>query len=834
MARRHEAGRLINVAVMAAIRRPLTYRVPDGLDVRPGHRVLVPLGSRRVPGIALERAARVAPGIELRDVLKVLDPEPLLSPERLTLGLWIADYYLAPVGEVFRAMLPLLPETRKVRVLRLTEKGRAQLEALRGDAAQVLSDEARLLDCVAAQADLPLAAARRQFPDLVPRALRRRWLTLAEVERERARRQQWSVRLGPAAHAATGATVHGPVPQRAPKLSPVARRILQALEEQGPVADHRALLSRTRATLAHLKKLGEAGLVELAPADSHLPDRPEEADRPPLEPVRRPPVDWQLTAAQSAVLEELGARLERREFAPVLLYGVTGSGKTEVYLRAIERCLELGRSALMLVPEIALTPGVEAQVIERFGGRVAVLHSALAQGARHRAWWRAWRGEARVVLGTRSALFAPLPDLGLIIVDEEHEASYKQEETPRYHGRDAAVVRARLARAVVLLGSATPSLESYWNAERGKYALARLPERVAGRPLAAVEIVDMRAEFRQTFSKIPISRRLQAEIETQLASGAQTMILLNRRGYSWFVLCRSCGQSERCLHCSISLAYHRREHRLLCHYCGYSTPVPARCRACQSEYLDYIGEGTEKIEDKLAELFPRARVARLDRDVARRPGQYQRLLADFRAGQIDILIGTQLISKGHDFPGVTLVGVVSADLALGLADFRAAERTFQLLTQVAGRAGRGDAPGRVLVQTFYPEHYAIRLAAEQNYEAFFTREMRFRRMMRYPPAAALANIIIQHPKLEQAARLAQQVGNFLESAIGSETDRFRVLGPGPAPLARIEGRYRIQFLIKAASRSELNRLLQRVADRSEAERLPPAALILDMDPVSVR
>jgi primosomal protein N' (replication factor Y) (superfamily II helicase) len=463
---------------------------------------------------------------------------------------------------------------------------------------------------------------------------------------------------------------------------------------------------------------------------------------------------------------------------------------------------------------------------------MAVLHSGLAEGQRHDTWWRVHRGEARVVLGTRSAVFAPLEDLGVIIVDEEHESSYKQEETPRYHGRDTAVVRGRLSKALVVLGSATPSLESYANAQKGKYHLLTLSERVAQRPLASVEIVDMREEFRQTHTQVPISRRLREEVEAQLQSGEQTMFLLNRRGYSWFLLCRSCGQTERCANCSISLTYHRRENRLICHYCGYQASVPARCRSCNSEYLYYVGEGTEKLEHKLTEMFPRARVARLDRDAARRPGQYLKILSDFRDGKIDILVGTQLIAKGHDFPGVTLVGIVSADTSLSLPDFRAAERTFQLLTQAAGRAGRGESLGRVLVQTFYPEHYAIRFAAEQDYNKFSTKEMHFRRMMHYPPAAALANVVVQDKKLDQAARIAAEVGTFFER-LGDLTRGVRILGPGPAPLARIEGLYRIQFLLKAGSRAKVNAILRRLAEECEQWGIPSHSLMIDMDPVSL-
>ena len=603
----------------------------------------------------------------------------------------------------------------------------------------------------------------------------------------------------------------------------MAKRILEVLGADGRADDHRELLSQARADLAALKKLSAAGLIELEAAKN----APSTAESWVVENS-----NLILNAAQNAVLDDLTLQMNAGKFQTALLHGITGSGKTEVYLRLIARCLEMGRTALTLVPEISLTPSVQAQFIARFGSNVALLHSALSENERHEEWWRIRRGEAKVVLGTRSAIFAPLANLGVVIVDEEHDTSYKQEETPRYNGRDVAVVRARLAGALALLGSATPSLESYWNAREGKYRLAVLPERVEGRKLAEVEIVDMRQEFRETHTSVPVSRRLHQEIEAQIANKHQTMILLNRRGYSWFLLCRSCGQTQRCENCSISLTYHRREHRLICHYCGYSAPVPARCPNCQSEHLHYVGEGTEKVERKFGELFPTARVARLDRDVARRPSQFQKILSEFRQGKIDILVGTQMIAKGHDFPGVTLVGVVSADIGLGLPDFRSAERTFQLLTQAAGRAGRGEKPGRVLVQTFFPEHYAIRMAAEQNYEAFFHKELRFRRMMHYPPLTALANVIAQSSKLEQAAVVAKHVGNFL-IPLERTTEGLKILGPTPAPLAKLEGRFRIQFLMKCTSRARLSGILQRLADHLDQQGIPQRSLMIDMDPANI-
>ncbi len=830
---------------MTAIRQPLTYRVPSGMELRTGQRVLVPLGHRRALGIALEFVSSIAPGIAARDIVRVLEPEPLLSPELLALGLWIADYYLAPPGEVFGAMLPLRKQTRRARLVEITSRGRMKLEEL-GDS---LLEEARggpenqllqYLDEYQAKKSegAPLESVRTRFsaapPDLVPRALDEGLIVITEVERDRGRRPTLSVRLasdGGVTAVTARAAVQGPMPERQVRLSPAALRILDALKNHGPAEDHRELLKRAGSSLETLRGLGKAGVVELAQSEAApIVVEGERDGLPMIGSWAATPPD--LTPAQATVLEEIAPRLDAGQFIVTLLYGVTGSGKTEIYLRLVARALERGRSALMLVPEIALTPTVEMLFQTRFGNQVAVLHSGLNETERHQAWWQARRGERKVVLGTRSAVFAPLPNLGVVIVDEEHESSYKQEEMPRYHGRDVAVVRARLAGCACVLGSATPSLESYANAKEGKYHLSELKERIGNRPLASVEIVDMREEFRQTFTKAPVSRRLHDEIERQIEVHAQTMILLNRRGYSWFLLCRSCGETERCENCSISLTYHKREHRLLCHYCGFSRQVPTHCPACSSEFLQYVGEGTEKIETRLAELFPGARVERVDRDTVARRGHFRKLLAEFRRGRIDILVGTQLIAKGHDFPGVTLVGVASADMGLALPDFRSAERSFQLLTQAAGRAGRGDAPGRVLVQTFYPEHYAIRLAAQQNYEAFFAKEMGFRRMMHYPPAAALANVIAQDPSLEKAARVAADIGKFLETVVGESRD-MRIQGPAPAPLARLDKRYRIQFLLKARSRTRLNNILRQLVDELDRQGVPAKSVIIDMDPVSI-
>ncbi|HEX4542154.1 MAG TPA: primosomal protein N', partial [Candidatus Acidoferrum sp.] len=545
------------------------------------------------------------------------------------------------------------------------------------------------------------------------------------------------------------------------------------------------------------------------------------------------PPAHELNPDQESVLKEIRARFELGEFGVQLLHGVTGSGKTEVYLRAVQDTLARGKTALVLVPEIALTLWIGRQCRGWFGARfegVAVLHSALSDLERAREWWRVRHGEARVVVGTRSAIFAPLENVGLIIVDEEQENSYKQEETPRYHGRDVAIVRAKMENAAALLGSATPSMESYHHARNGKYELLTLASRVAERALASVEIVDLREEFQQTQLTSPISAKLHAGIQECLANGTQVLVLINRRGYSWSVLCRSCGASVQCLNCSISMTHHKQRNRLECHYCGSIQPIPKLCPKCQSKYVYFFGEGSEHLEERLRKEFPDARIARLDRDTARTKRQYQETLGAFAGGALDILVGTQMLAKGHDFQRVTLVGVVSADSSLSLPDFRAAERTFQLLTQVAGRAGRGDLAGRVLIQTFYPDHYAIQDAVKQDYLAFFERELHFRRMMAYPPFTTLANVIVRDTSLGKAIRWSRQLSEYFSPHDG---EKVRILGPATAPLARLKKEHRFQFLLKSPKRSVLTRLLGGALTYCDAKEIPQTAVLVDMDPLNL-
>ncbi len=534
-----------------------------------------------------------------------------------------------------------------------------------------------------------------------------------------------------------------------------------------------------------------------------------------------------LTADQARVLNLIE---QSNGFHAILLHGVTGSGKTEVYLRAVESFLARGKTALVLVPEIGLTPQLTERFAERFPGRTAVLHSSLTKRRRIDDWLRIYHGEAPVVIGTRSAVFAPLRNLGLIVVDEEHETSYKQEEMPRYHARDTAVMRAKFGGAVAVLGSATPSMESFRNAEGKKYTYTAISNRVEDRPLPDVEIVNMREEYSAAGKQVVFSRRLIEAVALRLERGEQTMLLLNRRGYAAFLLCRHCGFTFQCTSCSVAMTFHRSIDKLVCHYCGEAKRPPSRCPDCNSEYIYYVGEGTERLEAELRQIFQEARIGRIDRDTMRHIRDYERVLGGFRKGEIDILVGTQMIAKGHDFPRVTLVGVIGADGPLSLPDFRAAERTFQLLTQVAGRSGRGDSPGEVVIQAYVPDHYTFQLACTHRFEDFYAHESRYRKAMFYPPFASLAGITVLDRDPARAATLARDVGKFLDSV---KTPAVRILGPAPAPVERIKSVHRHQLLIKSSSRTVLHRMLKQLQQHLEDNKVGATRVIVDVDPVSL-
>jgi primosomal protein N' (replication factor Y) len=735
----------VAVAVPVPQLDALTYRVPDGVPVPPvGARVRVPIGSRIVTGCVVGVSDTLDAGVEAKPIQEVLDSEPFIPPAVVELCAWVADYYMAGLGDAIGVALPPGAKARASgyktrRVVALTAHGLAALDAT---------------DAGLTEKQLAGVRALAGSTGLSLKELRERGVTAAVLARLTARQLV-------AAH--------------------------DAPDERDPFA--RASMD----TVAY------------------------DAARAPTE-------------EQAEACRTLTALASSGGFKVALLHGVTGSGKTEVYLRLARAVRDTGRQVLLLVPEIALTPSMSALVRGAFGDRVAIQHSALSDGERHDQWQRIRRGDVDVVVGTRSAVFTPLDRLGLIIVDEEHDPSYKQEEAPRYHGRDVAVVRGQREGALVVLGSATPSMETYQHAESGKYARVALTRRVLDRPLADVRLVDMREEYAAEGPDVVISRALTEAIEGRLTRQEQVLVLLNRRGYATAVFCRQCGDTFECPNCSISLTVHtaRNGWRARCHYCNYSVMVPKACRKCAAPYLEHAGFGTEKVEQQLAARFPSARVGRVDRDSVRRKGALTSLLSRFAAGELDILVGTQMIAKGHDFPRVTLVGVVSADVGLGLADFRAGERTFQLLTQVAGRAGRGERAGEAIVQTLYPSHYSVKLACRQDYPAFFERELEYRKGLRYPPFLALVNAVVRGRTFDEAMRLAQDLASAL--ATRATAGGFVVLGPAPAPLTRLRGEHRVQIFLKGGRRDQM-----RLAMRAALAGLPEVRrrAVVDVDPLSV-
>ena len=760
--------RLVSVAVPVPALGLLTYRVPsDQAMPVPGARVIVPLGPRQLTGVVVGHVSAVDVAFKVKDIVQTLDADAFVPPDVVKLTEWVSEYYLAGPGATLSAALPphglanRVDRFKTVRVVALTGTGMVRLKADTTD-----NDVA--------------SGFSRTLPGLGPK-------------------QVQALRL----------LSDAPDGRSAPELA-----------AQGIAA----------ATISRLTALGYVAV------------RNERVDRDPFEHAvgahtpdeggsRRP-----LTDEQQVAMAQLLPLVAARAFRVALVHGVTGSGKTEVYLRLADAVRQSGRGVLMLVPEIALTPQVAALFRARFGGAVAIQHSGLSDGERHDQWHRIRAGAVDVVIGTRSAVFAPLANPGLIIVDEEHDTSYKQDETPRYHGRDVAIMRGKFADALVVIGSATPTLESYTNAIEGRYTLVTLNRRVLNRPMATVQVVNMREEIAAAGAEVVISRPLREAIKIRLDEGEQSLILLNRRGFATSVLCRQCGASLECPNCSVTLTVHgnqsvpshsaqREGWRGRCHYCNFTKLVPKACEQCAAPYMERIGFGTERVEAEIREAFPNARVARVDRDTVRRKGSLVEMLEKVARREVDVLIGTQMIAKGHDFPECTLVGVISADVGLGTADFRSAERTFQLLTQVAGRAGRGERPGQAIIQSLVPEHYSVRLACDQDYRAFYDREVTFRRAMRYPPQVAMVNVVVRDKTFEDAMETARGLANGLRGAKG-----FVVLGPAPAPLTRLRGEHRVQLFLKGTSRKAMRESLQLSLSRLTKG---TKAIAVDVDPLSM-
>jgi primosomal protein N' (replication factor Y) len=802
-----------DVALSVPLDTAFTYCVPEGMQPVIGGRVLVLFRQQRMSGVVIALHDR-APTVQAKNILSVLDAAPVLDQQLLQLGKWIADYYLAPPGEVFRTMLPLAAEFKRAVAYRMTDEGQMALHhaGTSGSSARSRKTpdeqlvEVRVLDYLAERElvrEETLRNATGVSKSVLAGMVRKKWIVREDLSGARDATRTMKVAVLKIAEG---------------KLNSNQQLLIETLASAGgrvPVETLQAL-EVPRTTLRTLVKRGLVEIIE-EPFEFVAPGK-----------ARSSPLDFQFNFAQQDALKKVNDGVRAEKFSGMLLHGVTGSGKTAVYLAAMRSVLEAGRSAILLVPEIGLTPAVAADLHLVFGDEVAILHSAFTDQERAEQWHRIKRGEARVVVGTRSAVFAPVSNLALMIVDEEQDSSYKQEETPRYHARDVAVMRAKMAGAVVVLGSATPSLESYFNAKKNKYALMNLPDRVENRPLPEVEIVDMRQEFQETGKEQVISRKLIEQIKQRLDRKEQVMVLLNRRGYSPVALCRACGNRMECRNCAIAMTHHKGSNRMVCHYCGFMAPVPKVCGECGSEYVYFLGTGSEKLEELLHGLFPQARIGRLDRDTVRGNEDFERALNALNEGELDLLVGTQMIAKGHDIHGVTLVGVVGADMALGFPDFRAAERTFQLLTQVAGRAGRGQTPGKVILQTYFPDHYAVQYAALHDFVGFYEKELRFRSWMHYPPYSALANVLVRSDKLDEALRWSGVLGKWLES---TRHEGVRVLGPAAAPIVRLKRDYRYHFVLKSESREKLNGLLRSMLIYASREKIPRTQVIVDVDAV---
>jgi len=802
----------IDVAVALPVYRSYTYHVPEDLRSAAaiGKRILVPFGHRRVTGYIL---GFIPPDerIPAKDVLEVLDSEPVFQQNMIPFFKWIAAYYLYPLGQVIAHTLPGGLNLREQRVLSITDTGRQVLaDGSANDREQKILALLERASCRPAELCRDLGASP---PDALLLSMQQReWIesaTFLSGGRTRPKTERY--------------IAAGDQQQTSDGLSAARRRVLIALSDgnEMPLSELRRRVPRASNVLGALQK---AGLVRVFDKQVYRDPfgEPISSDIPPT-----------LTAEQRQAVDRLSGTLGRG-YTAFLLTGVTGSGKTEVYMRAAEAVIARGASVIVLVPEIALISQMERRFRARFGECVALLHSGLSDGERYDQWRRIIKGSASIAIGARSAIFAPFANIGLIIVDEEHDASYKQESHLRYNARDLAVIRARQQGGIALMGSATPSLQSYYNTTIGKFTELRLTSRIQNRPLPQIDIVDLRRHRDQRGVHRFISPKLHQEMQHALSRGEQTLLFLNRRGFASLPLCAGCGQPFRCRNCDISLTHHRQARAFRCHHCGYSRPEESACPLCGSTKVKLLGMGTEKIEAAAQKLFPEARIARLDRDTTVRKGSVVKILKGLKNRSIDILVGTQMVAKGHDFPHITLVGIICADLTLSFPDFRSGERTFQLLAQVAGRAGRGDAPGRVVLQTYSPEHFTIRAARDQDFRAFFDSEIPFRKALGYPPFARLAQLRIsgrdQRKTAETAGRLGDR-GRGLLQEDGGFAKSIELLGPIEAPLAKIASRHRWQILLKGRDSATLHRFVSRLAV-DEHGRIVAAGVrvVVDIDP----
>jgi primosomal protein N' (replication factor Y) len=794
-----------------------SYTIPTALEplAKIGCRVRVPFGKQKAVGYILEKGV-TGDRENLKEIFKIMDEEPLFPPELVPFFQWMAEYYRFPIGRLIQSALPGGLNLRSFKTARLTSKGLEVLALL-----SPRLPEHKTLSWIKRHANKKLTLPLDQVQPL----LQKGWVLVENMEQK--------ARGGPLIKkwikAKPGAELP-PAPDAARK-SPDTRNEAEFLkiimQREG------ILLSELNAQFKNstylIDKWLKKGLLECyqAPAVRDLTGKV----------IFPAPVPVQLFKQQQKVLKAIQERIDLKNFSVFLVHGVTGSGKTEVYFHAIAHACRQKKQSILLVPEIALAVYMEGLFRSRLGERVAIYHSGLSERERYQQWMKIARGEVDLVIGARSALFAPFPRLGLIIVDEEHEFAYKQEEAPRYQARDAAIVRGKMQKVPVILGSGTPAVQSFHNALTKRYQLLSMPERVEKRPLPLVQVIDMKTRTASAKEEILLSPELKRALEHTLAQGQQAMLFLNRRGFNRVHLCRFCGQTIRCRNCDLALIFHLKAGRLACHYCGYRIEPPKVCPSCGRAGLKTFGFGTEKLEEELKRLFPQSRIARMDRDSVRHKGETYRILKLFNDRELDILLGTQMITKGYDFPNVTLVGVIAADFSLGFPDFRASERTFQLLAQVGGRAGRGDKPGQVIIQTFNPEHYAILSAKDHDFEKFYRDEITLRKQLNYPPFAYLACLRLQGNTKEETMLLAQKAGREMERLLKAWPQKMKeiqILGPVEAPLSRLKGKYRWQILLK----SKQSGLLHQFLDQAEEAvlrllRSKGVSLSIDIDPYNM-
>jgi primosomal protein N' (replication factor Y) (superfamily II helicase) len=770
--------------------RAFDYKIPSHLIgvILPGMRVVVPFGPRKIQGFVTGLKAE-SDFQQLKSISEPMDLNPVLNRELLTLGEWLKEKTLCYKVSAFQAMLPAALKAKYEKKLVMAENADRKLLPEKVCALFRNADEITWDDAVKGGA-LPL---------LQKEATKGNIEIIYQVK-ERVKKKKIK-QVFAAAPPEELADYLQKLPGNATKQKEVLEYFLQ---EEGTV-DQKELFSMFGITSSTIKGLLQKGLLGQKDVEIYrnpFGDREFERTKP-----------LSLTDEQRKAIIPILNSIEDNRHETFLLYGVTGSGKTEVYLQSIQRVLEEGKEAIVLVPEISLTPQMVKRFKGRFGDQVAVMHSGLSAGEKYDEWRKIQRKEVKVVVGARSAIFAPFENLGIIIIDEEHETSYKQEENPRYHARDVAIKRAGNHKCPVVLGSATPSLESFARAQKGVYHLLTLEKRMNNQALPAVDIIDMREELREG-NRSMFSRKLLEKIKDRLEKKEQIVLFLNKRGHSSFVMCRDCGYVINCPHCDISLTYHRYSQQMKCHYCGHEASVPNTCPECESEHIRYFGTGTQKVEEELAKILPEAKVIRMDVDTTSRKGAHEKLLDQFQDGHADILLGTQMIAKGLDFPNITLVGVLSADTMLHLPDFRSSEKTFQLLTQVSGRAGRHELEGEVIIQTYTPEHYSIELAGEQDYDKFYDREMMVRKIHRYPPFFYISLVTVSHEELMKAVSVTEKITQYIQSKLSAESI---VLGPVASPIPRINNRYRYQCLIKYKREPELGQTLKKVLDNYQQE-----------------